>query len=573
MQLIENPNQATEDIQRPPRQEEAINRFLKNPATEATEDSYPKEVYLSPDEIILDQGTQSRIHEDRDRIDDYARDMKAGDWDFDRRPLPEVQLAEDGKHYAIDCHHRVKAAIEALHPGRMMLFMVRKGSLAQARIWSASANTLHGLAADNSPQGVRKRIEMFLDNIESLSPEEYEQEFYKVPNLTEKERQHGKFSDRTIERYLRLRPGQYVTVGNIRKEREVAAKILQHNVGDRVEISIPEGTDPSRHPDGLTEGEAGVIKDKDRKALYVEWDRHPGAKYPIHPDFVKLSDKPLPPPFNPPHYNPPSSNSPNTSSTSGRSAAAATPKPEAKDQPQQEEEGETETTPTQSNIGLGIKEGDRVEVINVNCYYYGQQGQISSFTNASKEKAIILLVGGERSLPISTIDLQVIGAEIPAVEQEEAKESKAETTQTEEASFQEVRTAAQLVCKNIPLLTLEEIEQLQGAIAAYHGYLDFAADKSDTEEEEPAPTSTKKCKHSWSDLYLEPSDPSFKRIYNSGGMSAMRTCDKCGAIGKVSDSGSILQVPQQKWEKHKQDAQRWASNLGKFSAVQEEAQP
>lgn len=552
MQLIENPGQVKpEDIQRPPRQEEAINRFLKNPLTETVEDSYPKEVYLSPDEVILDQGTQSRIHEDRDHIDDYARDMKAGDWDFDRRPLPEVLLAEDGKYYAIDCHHRTKAAVVALHPGRMMLFLVRKGSLAQARIWSASANTLHGLAADNSPQGVRKRIEMFLDNIEQLSPEAYQEEFLKVPDLAEKERQHGKFSSRTIARYLRLRPGQDVTVNNIKRERELAAKILQHNVGDRIEISIPEGTDPSKHPDGLTEGEAGVIKDKDRKAIYVEWDRHPGAKYPIHPDFVKLSDKPLPPPFNPPRYNPPSSNPPNTSSTSGRSAVA-TPKPK------------TEATPAQSNIGLGIKEGDRVEVINVNCYYYGQQGQISSFTDARQEKAIILLTGGEHSLPISTIDLQIIGAEAPTVEQEEVKEPKAETTQTEEASFQEVRTAAQLVCKNIPLLTLEEIEQLQGAIAAYHGYLDFAAEP-DTEEEEVVP-STKRCKHVWSDLYTKPSDPAFKSIYKNG-MDAMRVCKKCGAIGKVSESGSILQAPQQKWAKHKQDAERWAANLGKFQEV------
>lgn len=537
------------------RQEEAINRFLeKATVAPVVAEDYPREEWLNPDDIVIDQGTQSRLHEDRDRIDDYARDMKAQDWDFERRPLPEVLLAEDGKYYAIDCHHRVKAAILALHPGRLMLFLVRKGSLAQARIWSASANTLHGLAADNSPQGVRKRIEMFLDNIEQLSPEAYQEEFLKVPGLTQKEIQHGRFSDRTIERYLRLRPGQYVTVGNIRKEREVTAKILQHNVGDRIEVTIPEGTDPSKHPDGLAEGEAGVIKDKDRKAIYIEWDRHPGAKYPIHPDFIKPSDKPLPPPFTPPRYTPPPSFS-STASTSGRSGV--TPKPSPK--PQQVEQ------PSQSNIGL--KEGDRVEITKPGSYWQGQQGTISTFTDAKRSQAIILLDQGERTSPIAIVDLQALNESFQAEEIEEVEE-----TQSEEGDFQEVRAALALVCKHIPLLSLEEIEQLKGAIAAYHDYLDFAAGKSDTEEEKIMPDNAKRCKHAWADLYFEPSEPSFKRIYNSGGMSAMRTCDKCGAIGKLSESGNVLQVPQQKWAKHKQDAQRWASNLGKFSAVQQKAQ-
>lgn len=561
MQLAENLTQAKpEDFQRVPEQEEAISRFLQKSTVEPEEDSYPKEMRLSPDDIILTEGTQSRLHEDRDRIDDYARDMKADDWDFERRPLPEVLLAEDGRYYAIDCHHRVKAAILALHPGRMMLFMVRKGSLAQARIWSASANTRNGLAADNSPQGVRKRIEMFLDNIDQLTPEAYQEEFKKVPNLTEKELKYGQFSDRTIERYLRLRPGQHATVNNIRKERETAAKIMQHNVGDRVEISIPANLDPSKHPDGMAEGEAGTIREKDRKAIYVEWDRHPGSSYPINPDFIKPSDKPQPPPFNPPRHNPP-----NTSSTSGRSGEA--PKSEAKSQPK---EGKTESESAQSNIGLELKEGDRIEVSNPNCYCYGEQGEIGSFTDANRSNVIVFLDKGERIL-LRVVDVQAQAiAEVPStVEEETVEGSEPEEVQAEEASFQEVREAAQLVCKNIPLLTLEEIEQLQGAIAAYHGSLDFAADKPDTEEVEEV--TAKRCKHAWSDLYAEPSDPSFKSTYKNG-MDAMRVCPKCGAIGKVSESGSILQLPQQKWAKHKQDAERWATNLGKFSEVQEAAQ-
>lgn len=544
--------------------EEAINRFPERSSTNVIEmepKGYPQIERLNPQDIILDQGTQSRLHEDRDRIDDYARDMEAGDWDFDRRPLPEVLLAEDGKYYAIDCHHRVKAAWHALHPGRTMPFLVRKGSLAQARIWSASANTLHGLAADNSPQGVRKRIEMFLDSVEQLTPEAYEEEFLKVPNLTEKERQHRKFSDRTIERYLRLRPGQNVTVGNIRKERERAAKILQHNVGDRVEITIPEGTDPSKHPDGLAAGEAGTIKDKDRKAIYVEWDRQPGSKYPISPDFIKPSDKPKPPPFIPPRYTPPSS-SPDTSSTSGRSGAVPL-------KPEQAAISYQSSAISQSNIRLGLKEGDRIEVSNSLCYCYKQQGEIGSFTDVNRSNVIVLLDKGDRVL-LRVSDIQAIATEVSTKEEEPIENSNPEMLRAEEANFQEVRAAAQLVCRNIPLLDLEEIEQLKGAIAAYYGYLDFVVEKP--EEEEVVEVPTKRCRHEWADLYTEPSDSSFKRIYKSGGMDAMRSCSKCGAIGKVSESGSILQIPQQKWAKHKQDAQRWADNLGKFSAAQEVAQ-
>lgn len=538
---------------------DSINRFLGR-STEAEspqieeEQGYPREEWLNPNDIILDQGTQSRIHEDRDRIDDYARDMKAGDWDFERRPLPEAMIAEDGKLYAIDCHHRVKAAVESLHPGRLMLFLVHKGALAQARIWSASANTLHGLAADNSPQGVRKRIEMFLDNIELLTPEQYQQEFLKVPDLTEKERKHGKFSNRTIARYLRLRPGQDVTVGNIKKEREVAAKILQHKIGDRVEIVIPEGIDPSKHPDGLAQGEAGTIHDKDRKSLYVIWDRHPGTAYPVSPDFVKPSDKPKPPPFNPPRHTPPPSFSSSNSTTSGRSGVRQEgrgQRAESQPQPQPQE--------NQSNTGLtGFNEGDRI-VVKAENFYQGQEGDIVGFPAPG---FAIAAIGNER-VRVATRDLVKVGepeVQTPPVQAQE-------TVIPEQPNLKE---AVRLVLANLPYLERGDLEALQGAIASYDQYLDFHANSDDEEEQEPEIT-TKRCKHQWSNLYQEPFDDGFKRIYFNG-MDAMNWCPKCGAIGKRSESGSILQVPQKKWAKHKQDAERWAANLGKFSEVQEVAQ-
>lgn len=552
----------------------SINRFLERSAEtepiQIEEQGYPREEWLNPNDIILDQGTQSRIHEDRDRIDDYARDMKAGDWDFERRPLPEAMIAEDGKLYAIDCHHRVKAAVESLHPGRLMLFLVHKGALAQARIWSASANTLHGLAADNSPQGVRKRIEMFLDNIELLSPEQYQEEFLKVPDLTEKERKHGKFSNRTIARYLRLRPGQDVTVGNIKKEREIAAKILQHKIGDRVEIVIPEGIDPSKHPDGLAQGEAGTIHDKDRKSLYVIWDRHPGVAYPISPDFVKPSDKPKPPPFNPPrHTPPPSFSSSSNSTTSGRSGVRSQePRTESREQ---RVESQPQAQESQSNTGLRFNEGDRVEIINPNSYFYQNQGIISSFTDSSRTKAIIIVDEWlQRTPPIVIADLKLASetlVEPPQIEVEDTPVQIQETVISEQPNLKE---AVRLVLANLPYLERGDLEALQGAIASYDQYLDFHANSDDEEEQEPEIT-TKRCKHQWSNLYQEPSDDGFKRIYFNG-MDAMNWCSKCGAIGKRSESGSILQVPQKKWAKHKQDAERWAANLGKFSEVQEVAQ-
>lgn len=536
----------------------SINRFLERSAeTESIqeEQGYPREEWLNPNDIILDQGTQSRIHEDRDRIDDYARDMKAGDWDFERRPLPEIMIAEDGKFYAIDCHHRVKAAVESLHPGRLMLFLVHKGSLAQARIWSASANTLHGLAADNSPQGVRKRIEMFLDNIELLTPEAYQDEFLKVPDLTEKERKHGKFSNRTIARYLRLRPGQDVTVGNIKKEREIAAKILQHNIGDRVEIVIPEGIDPSKHPDGLVQGEAGTIHDKDRKSLYVRWDRHPGTAYPISPDFVKPSDKPKPPPFNPPrHTPPPSFSSSSNSTTSGRSGVRSQePRTESREQ---RVESQPQTQESQSNTGLGFNKGDRI-LVKAENFYQGQEGDIVGFP----APGLAIVAIGNGRVRVATRDLVKVGE--PEVEPPPAQK----TVPPEQPNLKE---AVRLVLANIPYLEQGDLEALRGAIASYDQYLNFHANTDDEEEQEPTEPA-KRCKHQWSNLYQEPSDAGYKRIYFNG-MDAMHCCKKCGAIGKRDKSGSILQVPQKKWARHKQDADRWAANLGKFSKVQEVVQ-
>jgi hypothetical protein len=254
--------------------------------------SPPVTAYLNPDDIIIDCGTQSRMFEDALKIEDYKRDMDNGEWDLNRLPLPVVfHNPDDGLHYAGDCHQRVIAARRSPAIDKL-LFEVRIGSLAEARLFSAKANTQHGLGADNSPAGVRKRIEMFLDSIGQLSPERYLEEFLSVPDLTRKERGTGRFSSRTIARYLRLRPGQDRLVSAIMHERELSARFAQMNLkeGDRVEVITGA-------PDWINVGELGTIMQLDKKSgVWVKWDEREGAPVPILPQFVQLTDKPKPAP-------------------------------------------------------------------------------------------------------------------------------------------------------------------------------------------------------------------------------------------------------------------------------------
>ena len=69
------------------------------------------------------------------------------------------------------------------------------------------------------PQETRKKIEDFLDYLETLSPAAYHTEFLKVPGLTDKERSYGRFSSRTLARYLGLAPNQDRTVSAIMRKR------------------------------------------------------------------------------------------------------------------------------------------------------------------------------------------------------------------------------------------------------------------------------------------------------------------------------------------------------------------
>lgn len=69
------------------------------------------------------------------------------------------------------------------------------------------------------PKDVRKKIEEFLDRLQSMTPEEQRALFLTVPNLTQKEKSSGRFSSRIIARYLELAPGQDRLVAAIMSER------------------------------------------------------------------------------------------------------------------------------------------------------------------------------------------------------------------------------------------------------------------------------------------------------------------------------------------------------------------
>lgn len=74
-----------------------------------------------------------------------------------------------------------------------------------------------------------------------------------------------------------------------------------------------------------------------------------------------------------------------------------------------------------------------------------------------------------------------------------------------------------------------------------------------------------RCRHQWEDLYANPGDSGFRAIYESQALDAIKQCKTCGAIGKRSDSGTILQLPPKKWETHKTNAATWQKNLKTFA--------
>jgi len=103
----------------------------------------PKVQDLNLDKIRLDGGTQPRDRIDPDLVSEYAGRMIAGD------TFPPVTVWHDGTDYwPSDGFHRIKAAEAA---GQWSIAAeIRKGTQADARWASVSANQTHGLRRSNA---------------------------------------------------------------------------------------------------------------------------------------------------------------------------------------------------------------------------------------------------------------------------------------------------------------------------------------------------------------------------------------------------------------------------------------
>ena len=99
-------------------------------------------VNLRLDRIRMDGGTQPREKIDDATVDEYARDMKAGD------KFPPVVVFYDGTAYWLaDGFHRCKAASKLRE--EEITADVHMGALRDAVLYSASANAVHGMRRTN----------------------------------------------------------------------------------------------------------------------------------------------------------------------------------------------------------------------------------------------------------------------------------------------------------------------------------------------------------------------------------------------------------------------------------------
>lgn len=193
--------------------------------------------WLDPNLVIIKEGTQSR---DCDRIYEvipatvqkYAEMMQDGLWEWERSPLP-VAFVDGGKIYAGDCHHRVTAARIA---GKQIYIDLRCGDLAEAKLHSVTANNDHGLPL--RPKDQRRRVEMFLDTIATLSETRSQSLLKSVSGITDTELRNGKWSARVIAKYLRMAESGYRTIINILQERDrvLAFTALGISEGEYVKV-------------------------------------------------------------------------------------------------------------------------------------------------------------------------------------------------------------------------------------------------------------------------------------------------------------------------------------------------
>ncbi|MEW5857366.1 MAG: hypothetical protein AB1861_08295, partial [Cyanobacteriota bacterium] len=200
--------------------------------------------------------------------------------------------------WAGDCHHRTSAAV--LADVEWVLYDVRPGTKIDAILYSCSANSGHGLPL--TPKDQRKRIELLLDTIQTLSPEASLAKIKGIPDLSAKELERAEqrfessiglldaerslavWSSYIIAKYLGLTQSQARTVQNILAEREISAKISRSglDVGDRVEVTQIAGA--------FAPGTTGLIDRVDpKKGILLASDR--GTAAWVSPDALQPTAK------------------------------------------------------------------------------------------------------------------------------------------------------------------------------------------------------------------------------------------------------------------------------------------
>ena len=147
--------------------------------------------------LSLDEGTQSRINENRGIIKKYGQIMAEGDWDWEEYQHQIIVLFWDQQKEKLFCgdgHHRIKAARkQAL---QQILVEIRFGSFIDAKIFNCTANSSHGNRTTN--QDKRNQIIILLTSLELLPEND----------------QRRRWSDREIARRIGV---DHKTVGRVRR--------------------------------------------------------------------------------------------------------------------------------------------------------------------------------------------------------------------------------------------------------------------------------------------------------------------------------------------------------------------
>ena len=168
--------------------------------------------WLEPNEIELENGTQSRVVTEPSVIARYASDMGEDRWDWQHQP---PVIFDDGMTKRPgDGHHRIAAAVLA---GKQILCEIRHGTLIDAIRYSCSSNQRPSLHRSNADK--RKAVEMMFATLIS--------EFGSLENIPRSKggkRSGVDWSNRRIAQHVGV---SAKTVDNIYAELELTAPITQ----------------------------------------------------------------------------------------------------------------------------------------------------------------------------------------------------------------------------------------------------------------------------------------------------------------------------------------------------------